>query len=247
MKDSSESMPQALADATLAALCQRLAAREVHGSDGGPLMTLVSQMGPDPVGHVRVFESAAAPQVVTISLVVPQIGVDSHMIFAFTAVDSAIPHFTLDSVYAGGNYAFHLDLIPRADLGAHLAYMDGMYGPLTEHFDAASKIDGLVPAHLSPRQRALMSPWMLANRATDHAFARIDTPVRAYLEHWFGLVEGGAPAAALADVDPSTLGVRDARNRAALFNPDVDPVWAQVGRLVGEDTAERMRGILRGD
>ena len=72
---------------------------------------------------------------VTSTIVVPPIQLDSHMMFAFTPSDSAVPHFTLDSVRAGDHHAFHLDLIPRLDLGAHLAYMDACFTPLTPTFD----------------------------------------------------------------------------------------------------------------
>ena len=47
----------------------------------------------------------------------------------------------------------------------------------------------------------------------------------------------GATAEQLAD--------RDARHRAALFNPDVDPVWAQVDRLLGPDVSARIRDSLK--
>ena len=54
------------------------------------------------------------------------------MIFAFSPLKSSIPHFTLDAITMGeGSNAFHLDLIPRVDMGAHLKYMDYMYGPIT--------------------------------------------------------------------------------------------------------------------
>ena len=64
---------------------------------------------------------------------------------------------------------------------------------------------GLSPAHLSPRQYAIMSPWMLAKRATAEAFAAIDDLVDAYLDHWLGLVHGGIPEAALEGADAEAL------------------------------------------
>ena len=67
---------------------------------------------------------------VNISLVVPHFHLDSHMIFAFTPENSAVPHFTLDSVANGDNYAFHLDLIPRVDLATSLPYLDTVWDVL---------------------------------------------------------------------------------------------------------------------
>lgn len=239
------SLPAALAQNTLDAILAKLPLDEVRGSDGGPLMTLVSQMGPDPVGHVRVFTGGPLNQLITVSMVVPAFGLDSHMLFAFTEPDSPVPHFTVDSVFAGGSYAFHLDLIPRVDLGANLAYMDGVYGPLTESFMAARNLEGLSAAALGPRQLALMSPWMLAYRANEDGFRQIDGFVNGYLARWFELVDRGLPDGAAGGAGADALATRDARNRAALFNPDVDPVWAQVTRLVGEDTSAKIRGFLR--
>jgi hypothetical protein len=209
---------------------------------GSPHLTLTSPISPAPVGALRLFRGDKVGKVVTISLVVPPIGLDSHMIFAFTPPDSHIPHFTLDSVMAGPHFAFHLDLIPRADLGANLAYLNAAFDPLTPVFDEAKQIEGLAPAQLGPRQYALMSPWMLAYRADAAAFARIQGPVAGYLNHWFGLVENGLPESAVPAGDMAT---RDRLNRAAIFNPDVDKVWAQVERLVGAEAGAQMRQILR--
>lgn len=212
---------------------------------GQPHMNLLSPMSPAPVGQVRLFSGGPIHKMVYIGLTAPPIGLDSHMMFAFTAPDSPIPHFTLDSVKAGPHFAFHLDLIPRVDLGANLAYINETLQPLTEHFEAAKEIEGLTPAHLSPRQYAIMSPWMLANRATEEAFGNIKNAVNNYLTHWFGLVENGLSDGVMAELTDVDLAKRDRRNRNALFNPDVDPVWSQVTRMVGAEVSEQMRELLR--
>jgi hypothetical protein len=232
------SLPQELSHTTLTRLVERLDLAEV----GAPYLTLTGLAGPAPVGELRLFRGEAVSKVVSIGLVVPAIGLDSHMLFAFTPPDSPIPHFTLDSVAAGPYFAFHLDLIPRADLGANLAYMNAVYDPLTPLFEAARQIPGLSPAQIGPKQYALMSPWMLAYRADAEAFRQIEGPVQGYLEHWFHLVEQGIPAEAMPTGD---LAGRDRLNRAAIFDPTVDKVWAQVARLVGEPTAARLRAVLR--
>jgi len=163
------------------------------------------------------------------------------MIFAFTKPESHIPHFTLDSVMAGPYFAFHLDLIPRADLGANLKYMNAVFDNLTPIFDETKKIEGLTPAQLGPKQYALMSPWMLAYRASESAFGQIQAPVNGYLDHWFNLVENGIETDAIPTGD---YAARDKFNREAIFDPAVDKVWAQVSRLVGEEMSDTLRGIL---
>jgi hypothetical protein len=229
-----------LAHATLNKLIERLELKE-HGD---PHIALTSPMMPEPVGSVRVFSGDTLSKVVYIGMTVPFIKLDSHMVFAFTKPDSAIPHFTLDSVCNDTNYAFHLDLIPRVDLGANLEYIDAVYGGLTEKFESASQIEGLTKAHLNPRQLAVMSPWMLVNRADEEAFMKIGDAVDFYLDHWFSLVENGIGEVA-GYLTGDSLAERDRRNRAIIFNPEVDKVWAQVDRLLGLEVSAKMREILK--
>lgn len=197
------------------------------------------------VGSQRVFHGDGVGKLVYIGMTAAPIMLDSHMLFAFTPPGSAVPHFTLDSVQAGNPatgevfHAFHLDLVPRVDLMTNLAYLDAVYVPLTEAFDAAHDTDGLTPAHLSRRQWAVMSPWMLAHRATPEAFVAIGDTVDAYLDHWLKLVHAGPEGH-----DADGLAARDAAHRAVLFNPDVDPVWAQVSQLLGDDVGETLRRSL---
>lgn len=238
------SLPRDLCLGTLDTLVDRVGLKEVAGSDGGPFMTLTSAMGPDPVGSVRVFTGEKVAKAVYVGIVVPQIGLDSHMVFAFMPDDSPVPHFTLDSVASHGYFAFHLDLIQRADAGTHMVYNDWAHTPLTETFEQVNAMEGLSKAVLEPRQLTVMSSWMLANRATEEAFGQLDAPVGAYLDHWFSLVEGEVPAEVTADVSDTDLAARDARNRGLLFSPEVDKVWAQISRLITEPVAESIRRQL---
>jgi hypothetical protein len=235
------SLAQTLSQSTLDAIIGRFNLTE-HGT---PYKTLSSPMSPAPVGEVRLYSGGPIHKMVYIGLSVPMIGLDSHMVFAFTAPDSAVPHFTLDSVLAGPHFAFHLDLIPRVDLGANLAYIDEVMHPLTPLVETARDIEGLERAHLTPRQLAIMSPWMLAYRASEGAFAQIDGHVNQYMAHWFGVVERGVSAETVASLDHTDFATRDQRNRDAIFDPDVDKVWAQVARLVGEETSAELRELLR--
>ncbi|MEV6278896.1 hypothetical protein [Nocardia sp. NPDC051832] len=226
------SLPTALSERTLATLSSAL------GLETAEDLALTSAMSPEPVGRLRVLRGAPIEKAVTVDLVVPQIGLDSHMIFAFTGSDSAVPHFTLDSVKAPEYHAMHLDLIPRADLAINLAYLDAVFLPLTPLLEDAWQLEGVAPAAIGPRQRAMMSPWMVVCRATEDAFRALDSTVDDYLAHWLTLVDKGVPAV------EADLAARDRANRANLFSPEVDPVWAQVTRLLGAEQAERVRGEL---
>jgi hypothetical protein len=234
----SESLPGGLCRRTLEAVVESVGLTEV----GSPFRELTSPMSPDPVGSVRIFHGGGVVEkVVYVGLAVPAIGLDSHMVFAFTRGDSPVPHFTLDSVQGQGSYAFHLDLIPRAELATHLTYVDWAHTPLTTTYEEVGARPGLSRANIGPRQFAMMSPWMLVHRAEEAAFVAIEDAVRAYLDHWTSLVHGEVPAAVLADVADTDLAVRDLRNRANIFDPDVDQVWAQVSRLIGEEAMDDVR------
>lgn len=246
MTQANTTLAHALAARMLDAIISKYQLTENKTADGGPRMTLKSAMSPDPVGALRTFSGGPGIELMTISIGVPAIQMDSHMLFAFTPKDSAIPHFTVDSVFVGGSYAFHLDLVPRQDLGANLAYLDEVYRPLTEANASVKNIDGLTPAHLEPRQWALMSPWMLAHRADENAFIQINEVVDAYLNRWFKLVSEGVSEDAIT-MSGEALAERDRLNRAAIFNPEVDPVWARVEKLIGQEDGETMRQILRGE
>jgi hypothetical protein len=228
-----------LAFSTLDKLTKRLSLTEVKN------IPLTSPMMPEPVGSVRVFSGEKLSKAVYIGMSVPFIKLDSHMIFAFTKPDSAIPHFTLDSVNNDTTYAFHLDLIPRVDLGANLEYIDAVYGGLSEEFEKAGQIEGLSKAHLNPRQLAVMSPWMLVNRAESEAFEKIFDSVDYYLNHWFSLLENGISKEITKQFSGESLAERDRKNREIIFNPDVDKVWSQVDRLVGAEMSAKMREILK--
>ena len=197
-----------------------------------------------PVGSHRVLARDGVAALVYVGMTVEAFGLDSHMCFAFTPGSSPVPHFTVDSVLAGPHYAFHLDLIPRVDPGANLAYIDHCYGPLTEAHREAGHIQGLAPAHLSPRQWQLMSSWMLAHRADEDGFRAAFGAVAAYRDHWLHLVETGVPDDAVGGTTAQQLSERDARNRAAIFSPDVDPVWARVDQLLGPQTSAAIRVSL---
>lgn len=241
------SLPGDLCLGTLQTIVDRGGLTEVTGADGGPFLSLTSSAfpgGPAPVGQARVFGGESVAKVVYVGLTVEPIGLDSHMVFAFSPADVPVPHFTLDSVQGQGSYAFHLDLVPRVDLGTHMTYLDWAHTPLDTTFAEVQERPGLTKTAIGPRQFALMSPWMLVHRADADAFGGIGDAVSAYLDHWFGLVEAGAPEEVLADVADTDLADRDARNRANVFSPDVDKVWAQVEQLLGTEQMEAVRGLL---
>lgn len=235
-----------LFDSALSHLTTALNLQETQGRDGGPWLPLSSHapFHQGGCGQARLFQGDGIFKVLTCSITAPAIGLDSHMVFAFTRSQSGVPHFTVDSVQTGDHMAFHLDLIPRVDLATHLAYMDWAFGDLTETFSAAASIEGLTPAHITPRQRAVMSPWMVVNRATPEAFAQVEPLVQTYLSHWLSLLATDVPNGILDDQTAASLAARDKVNKAIIFDPDVDKVWNQIRGLIGSDAVEAIREQL---
>jgi hypothetical protein len=237
---------KALFDSALSELITSLSLNEITQPDGSAWLPLVSHapFHQGSCGQARLFDGGGLARVVTCSITAPAIGLDSHMLFAFTPSSSGVPHFTVDSVQAGDHMAFHLDLIPRVDMATHLAYMDWAFGGLTPSFTAAAAIEGLSPAMITPRQRAVMSPWMVVNRATPQAFDHVEPLVLTYLKHWLGLLASGVPADCLPDQTAANLSQRDKANKAIIFDPDVDKVWNQIRGLIGNDAVETIRDKL---
>lgn len=223
-------------------IAARLPLTEVHGPDGGPFRRVFSPRDGSDCGETRILVGdGVVKKVVYHAIVAEKIGLDSHMIFAFTDPDSAIPHWTFDSVVAGGVYAYHLDLLPRADLGSHLTYMDAVYGPITPTLETGKAHPGISEPALGPRQRAVMSDWMLAYRVPEDEYKNIDPYVQDYLERWIELVTKGLDDEVVASVADTDLAARDTRNRSMIFSRDVDPVWNMITPLIGPPESELMR------
>lgn len=235
-----------VSERTLAKVLDRFPLQEQTGADGGAYLPLPGPM-PGSGGVCRVWEGDGLVQrIVYVGIAFPPAQLDSHMIFAFGNKTSAVPHFTLDSIAAPGMFAYHLDLIPRVDLGASLAYMTEVYSDLTDAYEEGRKMDGLTEAALSPVQHSLMSPWMLASRADEPAFRKFDDFVNTYFEAWAKIADKGVSAEATAGLTADDFVKRDQAHRDMIFNADVDPVWAQITPIIGEEAAARIMEILRG-
>lgn len=209
-------------------------------------------------GSLRLWSGDKIKKMIYVGYTMGEMGVDSHMIFAFPPDDSLVPAFTLDSVFmtaqfatitsgkpaTDDTYAFHLDLVPRVDLGINFDYIKRAYKPLEATQEKTERAEGIEPAIISATQRAIMSPWMLANRSAPKAYQESVFPaVDVYLDHWIELVRDG-----LESLRPAIKGVASAdranANRALIFNPEIDPVWAKMDRMMGPENCARVREIL---
>ena len=245
---------------TLDTITRQFGLSEIHGEGGGPFLPLVAAaFGGAPAGEFRLWHGGEnLSKVVYTGITVEAIGLDSHMIFAFTKRDSLVPTFTLDSVYmnmppdmdpnfpeGGDMYAFHLDLVPKCDLGVNAEYMKRCYAPMTEPRASVLEAEGIYPALLSPTQNAIMSPWMLAQRTTSAAYEKEIFPIaETYVNHWMQMVDAG-----LDDIAEGIQGeagaMRDSLNRELIFNREIDPVWNKIDGMLGAEISDFMIGVLR--
>jgi hypothetical protein len=255
-----DTLARKISHRTLDAITRRFGLREIDDGHGGPFLHLAAPaFGGAPVGDFRLWAgNGKLSKLVYTGITVEPVGLDSHMLFAFTGKDSLAPTFTLDSVYTrlpagadsnfpdgGDMYAFHLDLVPKCDLGVNAAYMRHCYAALTEPRAVALSADGVFPAQLSPMQHAIMSPWMLAQRTTAAAYETAIFPVAGrYLDHWIDLVDAGCDALA-AGIAGEAGAARDAENRRLLFSRNIDPVWEKIDGLLGREVADFMIAVLR--
>ena len=243
---------------TLDRIIEHFGLEEVTSSDGGPYLPLVSEkFGNVPVGSFRLWDGGdRLLKMAYAGITVEAIGIDSHMLFVFTQPDSMLPTFTLDSVYTrmppgadpnfpdgGDMYAFHLDLVPRCDLGINHPYIEKVYEPLTTVQADTLNTEGVFEAQLSPTQRAIMSPWMLAQRVTAEAYEKAVFPaVDKYLTHWLGLMDNGIDDVTIAGTPGAD---RDLANRRLIFSREVDPVWGRIDMMLGAETSDQMISALR--
>jgi hypothetical protein len=232
-------------------LVDELELNEQRGPDGGPKLPLFGVNEPLVglrLGEFRVFEREDGLRLVYSALTIDDFAMDTHQIYVFTPRSSAVPHLFLDtaiSTNTNGTFHFGLDLVPRVDLGANLTYSERVYGPLTGSRADALGRPGVLPVpSLGPLQWSIRSPWLVAAIVAPSDLSALADVVNAYVACWRQLIAEGVPDDVMQDMGPVDLGVRDARNRAALFSARTNPVWGLLDGLVGAEAAHEMVQLL---
>jgi nucleoside-diphosphate-sugar epimerase len=239
--------------AVLDRLVTELALVEVTGDDGDAHLPLHAVGGPLDgmrIGEFRAYDGSGV-RLVYSRLSVDELGMDTHQVYAFTAADSPVPHLFLDTAISPnteGTFHVGVDLVPRADLGASLDYTLEVYDSLTEPRAAALAAPGVMPVpSLGPLQWSLRSPWMVAAIVAPEDLGRLGDVITAYVDRWLALVGFGLTEAVADSVAWQDLPARDVENRHAMFSPRTNPVWILLDRLVGPESAARMRALLVGE
>jgi hypothetical protein len=165
---------------------------------------------------------------------------ESHSVTVFTAPESPLPHFMVDSVRVGAKVSFHVDLLPKRDLGVAAAYLDRCFAPLTEIRGELDADPRFVESNPPLRQRALLSPWMANYTVEPELLGTAMGFIERYFRHWSALLRSDAIELASAP----DVAARDRQHRKLVFSRDVDPVWATLDRALGRDTVDLLLAAL---
>ncbi|MCB9706253.1 MAG: hypothetical protein H6711_30680 [Myxococcales bacterium] len=232
----------------LTTILDALELHELHGADGGPALLLPLTVPDQPPARLRLWGGQAIGRLVSIEIEAPALALSAHILGAFAAPGSPLPHLFVDLVAARGSQSVAFDLLPRVDLAASVEWMDAVLTPLTAAHQELAEIEGARALPLNHRLRAFLSPWSAALECGEAALAGpLRRVIEAYVDHWLRLVGGALPEAADLEHSPALLGARDHRYRAHLFSADVDPVWRRIAGLVGDAGASQLQAALRGE
>lgn len=242
-----------LVTASLNKLISALGLTEETSADGDAALPVHGVSGPlegQRIGEFRVYTGADGVTLIYSRLSIDAFAMDTHQVYAFTAPDSPIPHLFLDTAISPnteGTFHFGLDLVPRVDLGANLAYSLDVYSPLDGIRAEALARPGVMPVtSLGPLQWSIRSPWMVPAIVLPADLLALSDVTDAYVDRWLELVRGAMDPAVAADAGSQHVAIRDTRNREAMFSPQTNPVWGLLDNLVGAQTAGRMKDLLIG-
>lgn len=194
------------------------------------------------VGELRVYRGRGViEKVVSAHFKLELPALESYMVTVFTRPESPVPHFVLDVVRFGPQASFHVDLLPKRDLGVSLPYVDLCFAPLSQIRADLEQDARFAPGTAPLRQRAFMSPWMALFTHEPERLEAARSYVDRYFAHWSSLLTSKD---ALLAPDPS-LAARDAQQRKLVFSRELDPVWGMLDRTLGAPTVDLLLAALR--
>jgi hypothetical protein len=225
---------QEMTDRVRDRLVERLGLTEV----GDPYEHLGRVSDGSPVGHVRVWTGDRVACLVDSRLTVPDLGIDSTMLHAFTRAGSTSPHLVSDLAGLPHGVNFHVDLVPRVDLASQPGYLDTVYPPLTDARAAAYAV-AEASVNIPLRLIAFASPWLVGVTVTPERLSEMEQTYLDYVDHFAELVEKTPAVDGAPDV-----AARDAVTRRAQFDAATDPVWDMLANLVGRASVDRLLALL---
>ena len=223
---------------------QQLAVTELTADKGHCFQAFTHTETGKPAGMLKVYRGKAPVEyIITSSLYVEEMGMESYMLMAFVDPGSAIPHFAFDAMTNSERGAFHVDFIPRLDLGTHPQYSKQVFEPLNDALDTLKADPDFSPGDGGRLLLSMLSPWTGLFQTTPDKLAGGAMLVDRYLQHWFTLIDQGVSTT----VDSEALANRDRLHRLALYNEENDMLWGLLKNLIGEKDRDLILSLLRGE
>jgi len=194
------------------------------------------------VGELRVYRGrGVVEKVVSAHFKLEAPSLESYMVTVFTRPESPVPHFVLDVVRFGPQASFHVDLLPKRDLGVSLSYVDRCFAPLTAIRADLEQDERFAPGTAPLRQRAFLSPWMALYTHAPELLEVARGYVDRYFAHWSSLLTSDDPELRR----DASLAARDAVQRKLVFSRELDPVWGMLDRALGAPSVDMLLRALR--
>jgi len=234
--------------AAIAELIDAAIAGQDWSEHGSPRMVLSNINEPGTgAGHVRLWQARQGCGDRMIHFRLHAGPVDTQLLFLFGRPDSVLPHLHFQVVqFAADACVFNADLLPRLDPIDYPDYFTELFSPLNKAFWKATGDWQNACSHApgNPAIALYLSPWSIgAGRPTSQAeLQRVQPAFKAYLEHWLTLSKG----LDYAGPDAALLRERDQRHLRCFLAESLDPrAWKGVYRIVGEETGQQIREIIK--
>ena len=223
---------------------KQLAATELTADNNHCFQAFTHSETGKPAGLLKVYRGKAPVEyIITSSLYIEEMGMESYMLMAFAEPGSALPHFAFDAMTNSERGAFHVDYIPRLDLGIYPQYSKQVFEPLNEALDTLKANPDFSPGDGGRLLLSMLSPWTGLFQATPDKLAGGSTLIDHYLQHWFSLINTGVSTT----VSSKALADRDQQHRLALYNEENDMLWGLLKNLIGEKDRDLILSLLRGE
>lgn len=213
------------------------------------------------LGYIKILDGGAHKEVlkvIRLRLNFAPVGMEANAVHVITRPDSLVPHAILEGIYhdptvdtpfrpahdGPGQFGCFANCVSRVDPGVNLKYMQHVYLPLEDAYKSVAEDEEIRLAPLPRIQLAAMQPWAIPATAPDHKKEVVQKAISTYLQRTLDIIAEGLPAGLVSAEEAARSASRDAVNRVTYLHPEVDHIWGQFDKLLGEDVSKRLFDIL---
>ena len=257
MSDLKPNAANDYAEQLLDTVVQRLG---IQGRDNPPIGEF-SHPAFGNLGYIKIIDGGNHKDVLKIirlRLNFAPVGMEANAVHVITRPESLVPHGiiegifhdpTVDTPFRPANdgpplFGCFANCTSRVDPGVNLKYLQHVYLPLEDAYKSVQEDEEIRLAPLPRIQLAAMQPWAIPATAPDHKKDVLMKAMATYLNRTLDIIEEGLPAGIVSAEEAARSASRDAVNRATYLSPEVDHIWAQFDKLLGEAVSTRLREIL---